>query len=123
MTNFEYQPNLVGPNAFIRAISESDFDGLYQCASNPLVWAGHPAKDRYRKDVFTDWFEAALSARALVIARRDDRRIMGSSRYYQVETAPTDISIGYTFLGIEYWGGRVNREIKELMIAHAFRSY
>lgn len=30
------------------------------------------------------------------------------------------ITIGYTFLETEYWGGQFNRELKSLMLNHAF---
>lgn len=45
-----------------------------QCASDPRVWAGHPAKDRYEKEVFRTWIETALAEKALVLLRRADNR-------------------------------------------------
>lgn len=57
------------------------------------------------------------------LTERDSGRIMGSSRYYRVNTAPEDIAIGFTFLGIAFWGGAVNREMKALMLAHAFAHF
>ncbi len=31
------------------------------------------------------------------------------------------MEIGWTFLARKYWGGLYNRELKDLMLAHAFR--
>lgn len=42
----------------------------------------------------------------------------GSSRYYQLQ--PNQVTVGFTFLARQYWGGRYNRELKTLMLNHAF---
>jgi hypothetical protein len=31
---------------------ESDFDRLFEIATDPLIWEQHPTKDRYKKEVF-----------------------------------------------------------------------
>lgn len=120
---FNLQPELSGPSATLRPIRTDDFNGLYQCSSDPRVWAGHPATDRHEKDVFLKWFDSAMAAKALVLVDTTTNTIMGSSRYYTVDTAPGDIAIGFTFLGFEFWGGKVNRELKGLMLAHAFNCF
>lgn len=123
MEGFNDQPELTGPFATLRPIHADDFDGLYQCASDPRVWAGHPATDRHEKDVFLKWFDSAMAAKALVLVNNATQTIMGSSRYYTVDTTPGDIAIGFTFLGFEFWGGKVNRELKSLMLTHAFTCF
>ena len=47
--------------------------------------------------------------------------MIGSSRFYDLETGKGKIVIGYTFLSRDYWGGSFNRELKTLMLDHAFR--
>jgi RimJ/RimL family protein N-acetyltransferase len=47
-------------------------------------------------------------------------RIIGSSRYYGYERDLSEIEIGWTFLARSHWGGRANREVKRLMLDHAF---
>ena len=46
--------------------------------------------------------------------------IIGSSRYNGLDLAANEIEIGWTFLARGYWGGSYNREIKRLMLEHAF---
>jgi RimJ/RimL family protein N-acetyltransferase len=46
--------------------------------------------------------------------------IIGSSRFYTTDEAPSDICIGYTFLARRYWGGKTNFELKKLMLDYAF---
>ena len=47
--------------------------------------------------------------------------MIGSSRYYEWDPARREVAIGYTFLATSHWGGAVNRELKTLMLDHAFR--
>ena len=52
-------------------------------------------------------------------AKTDD--VIGSSRYHDYDPEKSSIEIGWTFLARKYWGGAYNRELKELMLQHAFR--
>jgi len=121
--SFNYQPIISGPTINLRPILQTDFDEYYQCASDPTIWAGHPSKDRYKLEVFTPYFAAAIKDKAIIVVSNDTNKIIGSSRYYTVDTAPNDISIGFTFLTVEYWGGGTNKELKQLMFDHAFKTY
>ena len=47
-------------------------------------------------------------------------RIIGSSRYYGYEPELGEIEIGWTFLASSHGGGGANREVKRLMLDHAF---
>ena len=49
-----------------------------------------------------------------------DGRVIGSSRYYGYSEDKSEVEIGWTFLARSHWGGRYNREMKELMLRHAF---
>jgi RimJ/RimL family protein N-acetyltransferase len=46
--------------------------------------------------------------------------LIGSSRYYGYEPERSEIEIGWTFIARSHWGGRANREVKRLMLDHAF---
>ena len=47
--------------------------------------------------------------------------ITGCSRYYEWNPDTREVAIGYTFLIRGRWGGVTNRELKQLMLDHAFR--
>jgi RimJ/RimL family protein N-acetyltransferase len=49
------------------------------------------------------------------------QRIIGSTRFYGYDPAKSEIEIGWTFLARRYWGGRYNREMKKLLLVHAFK--
>ena len=61
------------------------------------------------------------SGGAFVILDAKDDRVIGSSRYLGYDPASSEIEIGFTFLARAYWGGVYNRELKDLMLRHAFR--
>jgi RimJ/RimL family protein N-acetyltransferase len=118
---FDLQPVLRGDLLELRPLRPDDFPGLYAAASDPLIWEQHPASDRYKKEVFEGFFREALdSGGALLAVDRRDGRIVGSSRYHGYDEAKGEIEIGWTFLARSHWGGVYNREMKQLMLQHAF---
>ncbi len=122
MATCELQPTLIGETLLLRPLREDDFELLYACASDPLIWEQHPEATRYQRDVFRRYFEGGLaSGGALVVAEKSSGEIIGSSRYYDFSSDERRVTIGYTFLVRRCWGGDVNREMKGLMLRHAFQ--
>ena len=119
---FELQPTLEGKLLRLRPLRPEDFDDLYAVASDPLIWEQHPNSDRYKEDVFREFFRVALeSGGALIVLDSRDGRVIGSSRYHGYDGAKSEIEIGWSFLARTYWGGAYNGEMKQLMLRHAFR--
>lgn len=119
---FELQPTLGGELLTLRPLREEDFAGLYAVASDPLVWDQHPAHDRWREEVFRSFFRDAIdSGGALAAIDRTTGRMIGSSRFHGHDPAQRVVEIGWTFLARSHWGGVYNREMKALMLDHAFR--
>lgn len=50
-----------------------------------------------------------------------DGQVIGSSRFHGYDKEKSEIEIGWTFLARSHWGGIYNREMKQLMLAHAFK--
>jgi len=119
---FDLQPVLKGELLELRPLRADDFDALYAVASDPLIWEQHPNSDRYREEVFREFFREALeSGGALVAFDARDGRVVGSSRFHGYDEAAGEIEIGWTFLARSHWGGRYNGEMKRLMLGHAFK--
>jgi RimJ/RimL family protein N-acetyltransferase len=119
---FDLQPNLKGELIELRPLRPEDWDDLFAVASDPLIWEQHPESDRYKEDVFKVFFREALeSAGAFVIIDTTSQQIIGSTRFYGYDPEKSEIEIGWTFLARKYWGGRYNRELKQLMLDHAFK--
>ena len=117
---FELQ-TLTGNLIEARPLRPGDFDALFAAASDPLIWEQHPEKDRYKREVFQKYFDGAIDSSAFAIIDRKTGRIIGSSRYCNLDFAHSEVEIGWTFLERAFWGGAYNGELKSLMLAHAFR--
>ncbi len=119
---FDLQPRLVGELIEVRPLVPEDWESLFAVASDPLIWEQHPAQDRYREEVFREFFREALATgSAFVVIDRKTDRIIGSSRYFGFDPQDSSVEIGWTFLARAFWGGDYNRELKRLMLDHAFR--
>ena len=120
--DFELQPQLAGNLLELRPLRPEDWDALFAAASDPRIWEQHPASDRYKEDVFREFFREALaSGGAFAVIDRKTHKIIGSSRYFGFDAATKEIEIGWTVLSRAYWGGQYNAELKRLMLEHAFR--
>ena len=123
MISFDLQPHLVGDLLELRPLRPDDWDDLFLAGSDPLIWEGHPAHDRYKAEAFRAYFREALDSRgALVALDRKSGRVIGSSRYFWYGPEQNELEIGWTFLTRASWGGEYNREMKRLMLDHAFQS-
>jgi len=120
--SFDLQPVLKGALLELRPLGPEDFDDLYSVASDPLIWEQHPVKDRYRQEVFREFFRESLeSGGALIATDSQAGRVIGSSRFHGYDPRKSEIEIGWTFLARSHWGGIYNREMKQLMLRHAFQ--
>jgi len=120
--SFDLQPILKSDLLELRPIRSEDFDDLYTVASDPLIWEQHPIKDRYKKEVFSGFFRESLqSGGALLAIDPTDGKVVGSSRFHGFDKAKSEIEIGWSFLARTHWGGIYNREMKRLMLRHAFK--
>lgn len=119
---FDLQPVLKGDLLELRPLRARDYHELYAVARDPLIWEQHPSKDRYQEEVFKVFFREALESRgALIAVDSKDGKVIGSSRFHGYDEEKSEIEIGWTFLARSHWGGIYNREMKQLMLRHAFR--
>ena len=118
----DFQPVLIGERIEIRPIRADDWDDMFAAAADPLIWDVHPVRQRYKEPFFREFFDSGLASRmAFAILDRRTGRIIGSSRYHDYQPELGELEIGWTFLARSHWGGSYNREIKQLMLAHAFQ--
>ena len=117
------QPTIENELILLRPLRETDFEPLYQVAKDPLIWEQHPAHDRYKKEVYSEFFYDSLQSKgALIIMDKSSNQVIGSTRFKPVTNAGQAIEIGWTFLSRNYWGGKYNQVLKKLMIDYAFKS-
>jgi N-acetyltransferase len=119
---FELQPRLTGDLLDLRPLQPADWEALYRAASDPLIWEVHPVSDRWKEEVFRQFFREGLeSGGAFAVVDRKNGEIVGSSRYSNLKPEESEVEIGSTFLARSHWGGVYNGEMKRLMLDHAFR--
>lgn len=119
---FSIQPILENDHVILYPLRESDFEELYTVASDPKVWEQHPNKDRWKREVFQNFFTGALESKgAFKIVDKLTGKIIGCTRYYDYNEAENFILIGYTFYGTDSWGKGINPQVKKLMLDYIFQ--
>jgi RimJ/RimL family protein N-acetyltransferase len=112
---------MIGDSVVIRPIRRDDWKELFAAAADPDIWKLHPATMRYTQPVFREFFDTAIASRmAFVFVERASGRLIGSSRYFGYDPKLSEVEIGWTFIVRDHWGGQTNREVKRLMLDHAF---
>jgi N-acetyltransferase len=121
---FDIQPELTGNALRLRPLKQADYQDVFAVASKPEIWAGHPARDRHKPEVFEPYFQFLLQRGGTLVAiDQQCDQIIGCSRYYSSPDQADSIAIGFTFLDSDYWGGTTNFELKRLMLHHALKSF
>jgi RimJ/RimL family protein N-acetyltransferase len=121
MSEPDFQPTLVGPTVIVRPVTSGDWAELFDAGSDPEIWKVHPRSNRYTEPAFREYFDSAVASNmAFVFVDRSTSRLIGSSRYYGYDAGRSEVEIGWTFIARSHWGGKTNREVKRLMLDHAF---
>lgn len=119
---FNIQPILENDQLILYPLRETDLEELYSVASDPKVWEQHPNKDRWKREVFQNFFDGAmLSQGAFKIADKSTGKAIGCTRFYDYNEAENCILIGYTFYGTASWGKGINPQVKKLMLDYIFQ--
>jgi N-acetyltransferase len=119
---FDLQPTLRGELLTLRPLRADDFDALYAVASDRLIWEQHPQPDRYKEEVFREYFLGAIaSGGAFLVLDAKTGEVIGSTRFYEYHEDQSEVEIGWTFLARSRWGGAYNREMKHVLLRHALR--
>jgi RimJ/RimL family protein N-acetyltransferase len=120
--DFSIQPILENDKVVLYPLLEEDFEALYTVASDPAVWEQHPNRDRWKKDVFQNFFEGAMQSKgAFRIVDKATGEVIGSTRYYNYNADDNSIQIGYTFYGTRSWGKGFNPSVKAMMLDYIFQ--
>lgn len=120
--NINIQPILENDLIVLRPLTRDDFETLYQTASDPRIWEQHPTPDRYKREVFSNFFEGAVESKgAFIIIDKQTGAFAGSTRFYGFDETNSSIRIGYTFYATKYWGSGFNPMVKALMMDYIFQ--
>lgn len=116
------QPILENEEVILLPLQLSDFEDLYKVASDPKVWEQHPNKNRYQRDVFQNFFNGAIESKgAFKVIDKKSGKIAGCTRFYDFDAKNQSILIGYTFYSADFWGSKINPQVKRLMLNYIFQ--
>ena len=74
MKRFDLQPHLVGELVELRPLRRADWDELFEVAGDPLIWEVHPARDRYKEEIFNEYFQEALESEGALVVPGSQKR-------------------------------------------------
>lgn len=126
MINFEKDYVLEHDKIILRPLVQEDFEALLEYSVNePEIWK-YNAFGANGKENLKKYIDNALSARqknleyAFVVIDKATDKIIGSTRFYAINSIYNTLEIGYTWYGSTYQGTFVNKICKYLLLRLAF---
>ena len=119
-------PTLEGELVRLEPMTTAHEDGLWEASRDERTWRWLSIEQPQTREEMHAYVEAALAMERegaempLVTRRRDDDRIVGSTRYLALRPEHRSLEIGWTWLHPDAWGSGINVEAKLLMFEHAF---
>jgi N-acetyltransferase len=101
---------------------------LLDAGRAPEIWEWMPARPLTAESMDA-WLAKAAQAESqrreypFAVVRLSDNRVIGSTRYLDVQEDDRTVEIGWTWYAPETWGGVVNPEAKYLLMRHAFEDW
>ena len=116
---------LEGRTIRLRAMSPGDVTPLCDVALDPDLWLNTTTILRSRRDVETyvqaalNWQSAGTAVPFVTVVKKDNR-IVGSTRFANIDVSNRRVEIGWTWIAKPWQRTFVNTEAKYLMLRHAF---
>jgi len=98
---------------------------LLEAGRSREIWEWMPTRP-LTAETIDGWLEKATEAESqgreypFVVVLVQDGRVVGSTRYLDVQEDNRTVEIGWTWYAPDTWGGVVNPEAKYLLMRHAF---
>jgi len=113
---------LVGKNVTLTPMLPTHAQGIFEASQHPDIWAMLPHNPFQSVEEVETWIDLAgnkLNESAFAICDRNGK-IIGSTRYLNIEPQNRALEIGWTWLNPTYWGTHLNTESKYLLLQYAF---
>jgi len=118
---------LTGNFVTLEPFTEAHRDILKIIAQDERLWVYSPFSGM--GDKFDAWFDNAMEGLQngeqypFAVRRLSDKKIIGTTRYYDINHKHRRLGIGYTWYIPEVWGSAVNPECKYLLLNQAFTEW
>jgi N-acetyltransferase len=119
-------PTLEGELVRLEPMTREHENGLWEASRDERTWTWLSIDQPRTREEMSAYVDAALANAAagtelpLVTIRREDDRVVGSTRFLALRPEHRSVEIGWTWLHPDAWGTGVNIEAKLLMLEHAF---
>jgi RimJ/RimL family protein N-acetyltransferase len=115
--------NLILENkkVLLRPLVRQDFSLLKNLANDPTLWV-YFTHDLSNSDDFDAWAKPSFTGERLqfTVIDRETNNLAGSTAFGNYFPHDQRIEIGWTWLGREFHGSGINRQMKILMLEYAF---
>jgi N-acetyltransferase len=118
-------PILEGTRLRLEPLNDVHLHGLEKIAFDERIWRYMLTVVRTSEDL-RDWMDSAQQAKATGNAMpwatvlRGENRVIGSTRFLDLDWKHRTVEIGHTWLSPEFHGGGLNPEAKLLQLTYAF---
>ena len=124
----EIEPvTLEGAHVRLEPLAESHFQGLSEVVFDPDLWRLIPITIRTPEELKAS-IDAMLAAQAagttlpFVTIDRSSQRVIGATRFMNIDFANRRLEIGGTWIAKPWQRTAINTEAKYLMLRHAFET-
>jgi RimJ/RimL family protein N-acetyltransferase len=106
-------------------LEKEQFDELRVAAANKELWQFIPT-DGSIPEAFDKLYNTALDEREkgnhypFVIQHKQTKKLIGSTRFLDIQPKDKKLEIGFTWIVKEYWGTAINFECKLLLMTFCF---
>jgi RimJ/RimL family protein N-acetyltransferase len=119
--------SLAGQRVELCPVEEVHLDELFEVGRDREIWR-LTSVDYSDPRIFYPNFAAALRERELgkaypfLIRLRGDGRIVGTTRFLDIQPQDRKLEIGVTWMASAFWGSGINLECKLLLLAYCFET-
>jgi RimJ/RimL family protein N-acetyltransferase len=120
-----YPTNLIGETVDLLSLENKHFNELEALAKDKRIWEFY-AYDGSDANTFLKIFTQAITERengnhfAFVIFHKKENKIIGSTRFLDIQENHKKLEIGATWLHPDYWATAINLECKLLLLTYCF---
>ena len=119
---------LEGQRVRLEPLKAHHVEPLLRAASDPRIWQftsniiSTAADMQKYVEAALDWQNAGTAV-PFVTMERGSHRVIGSTRFANIDRDHRRAEIGWTWLNPEFWRTAINTEAKYLMLRHAFEQW
>jgi len=122
-----YPTTLTGQTVDLYSLTGEHFAILESLAKDKRIWEFY-AYDGSDPNTFRDVFTSAIMEREngnqfpFIIYHKQEHKIIGSTRFLDIQEKHKKLEIGSTWLHPDYWATEVNLECKLLLLTYCFEN-